>query len=219
MGDELGVSVAVDGDTIVAGAPFDAVGADANQGSASVFFAAAPSPGVATTAPPPPPPPDATPVLSKLKVSPSRFRSGSSPSKTARSRAGTKISFALSEAATVKLSFAKAEPGRTVGKACRKPNRANRGKRPCTRYVTVGSFTVQGRSGSNTVAFAGSLSPGKRLAPGSYTLAATPTDGARNTGQTRTAKLRITTRKRVTNSMARGATTDVGALARAGDLP
>jgi len=40
-GDQLGSSVAVDGDAIVAGAPFDDVGANANQGSASIFFTAA----------------------------------------------------------------------------------------------------------------------------------------------------------------------------------
>ena len=203
--DLLGVSLAVDGDTIVAGAFLDDVDDSADQGSASVFFAATPLPAVATAAPPPPPPPtsNAKPVLSKLKVSPSRFRGGSSLSKVAGSHAVAKITFTLSEPATVKLSFAKAEPGRTVGHACRKPNRSNHAKRPCTRYVSVGSFTVQGRSGANTVAFAGRLPAGKRLAPGSYTLAATPTDGAQNTGQTRTAKLRITTPKRVTNARPR----------------
>jgi hypothetical protein len=36
--------VAIDGDTIVAGAPTDDVGANENQGSASIFFPAAPAP-------------------------------------------------------------------------------------------------------------------------------------------------------------------------------
>ncbi len=91
----------------------------------------------------------------------------------------------------MRLSFAKAKPGRRVAKTCRKPSRANRAKPRCTRYVTVGSFTVQGRSGPNTVAFAGRLSRAKRLSPGSYKLTATPTDSAHRTGQPRTAKLKI----------------------------
>ena len=43
-GDDLGVSVAVDGDTILAGAPFDDVGANSDQGSVSIFFSPAPPP-------------------------------------------------------------------------------------------------------------------------------------------------------------------------------
>ena len=39
--DNLGWSVALEGDTILAGAPYDDAGANANQGSASIFFAAA----------------------------------------------------------------------------------------------------------------------------------------------------------------------------------
>jgi hypothetical protein len=123
--------------------------------------------------------PRGKPVLSRLKVSTSRVHR-------------TRITFALSEAATVKLTFTKAESGRRVAKTCRKPNRSNRAKRSCTRSVTVGSFTVRGQAGRNTVAFTGRLPHGKRLAPGSYTLTATPTDNAHNSGQPRTAKLRIT---------------------------
>jgi hypothetical protein len=91
----------------------------------------------------------------------------------------------------VRLSFAKAEPGRQVAKTCTKPSRSNRTKRGCTRFVTVGSLTVQGRRGPNAVSFAGRLSRAKQLAPGSYKLTATPSDNARNTGRSATAKLKI----------------------------
>jgi hypothetical protein len=192
LGDGLGGSVAIDGDTIAAGAESDTVGADVNQGSASVFFApATPPAGTTTTATATTPPSRAKPVLSRLKVSPNRFRRASSPSKIAGSRAGTRITFTLSEAATVKLTFTRAEPGRSVAKTCRKPTRSNRTKRPCTRSVTVGSFTVRGQAGRNAVAFTGTLPHGKRLAPGSYTLTATPTDNAHNAGQPRSAKLKV----------------------------
>jgi hypothetical protein len=58
-GDTLGWSVALAGDTIVAGARSDNVGANADQGSASVFFAPAPTTppaGPAPTTPPARPP-------------------------------------------------------------------------------------------------------------------------------------------------------------------
>jgi hypothetical protein len=114
------------------------------------------------------------PVLSKLKVSPKSFHRGSVLAKVSISRPATRITFTLSEAANVKLSFAKAERRRRV-----------------VRHVTVGSFTVRGRSGPNAVAFAGRLSRTKRLPLGSYKLTATPTDSAGNTGRPRTATLRI----------------------------
>jgi hypothetical protein len=50
--DNPGSSMAMDGETIIAGAPSDSVGANTNQGSATIFFAAAPVTG-------PAPPPDA----------------------------------------------------------------------------------------------------------------------------------------------------------------
>jgi hypothetical protein len=205
-GDFLGLSVAIAGDAIVAGAPTDTVGSNADQGSASVFFAASPPPLLPPPPPPlplpppppppppSPPPPSAKPVLSKLKVSPSTFRGGSSLARISKSRTGTTITFALSENAKVTLRFAKAEPGRQVAKTCRQPERSNRANRHCTRFVTVGSFAVPGRSGPNTIAFAGRLSRAKRLSPGSYKLTATPTDNAHDTGRPRAAKLRIVTK-------------------------
>ena len=78
---DLGLSVAIDGDTIVAGAPTDLMfGGDA-KGSATVFFTATPPP------PPPrhrrrhrhPPPPATAPVLSGLAITPSTFRAGPTP--------------------------------------------------------------------------------------------------------------------------------------------
>jgi hypothetical protein len=50
---------------------------------------------------------------------------------------------------------------------------------------------VRGQAGRNAVAFTGTLPHGKRLAPGSYTLTATPTDNAHNAGQPRSAKLKV----------------------------
>ena len=199
-GDVFGAAVAIDGDTIVGGSPADNFGPNADQGSAAVFFAALPAPPAAPPSSPPPPPPPlppppiARPRLSELKISPRTFRTGTSLPRIARSRTGTRITFTLSRTAKVALSFAQAEPGREAAKTCKRTNRSNLAKRRCTRYVTVGSFMVQGRSGPNTVSFAGTISRSKRLSPGSYKLTATPTDNASDVGNSRTANLKIVTR-------------------------
>ena len=84
-------------------------------------------------------------------------------------------------------------PGHTVAAACQPTRRANRAEPRCTRYITIGSITVQARRGANSIPFTGVLA-GKRLAPGSYKLTATPTDSAHHKGQPRTAKFTITAR-------------------------
>ncbi len=82
---------------------------------------------------------------------------------------GTRIRFTLSQAAKVKLSFAQKAKGRKVGKRCVKPTRKNRKKKRCSRFVSKGSFSVNGKNGANDLAFAGKV--GRRtLAPGSYRL-------------------------------------------------
>jgi hypothetical protein len=187
-GDLFGAAVAIDGRTIVSGSPADNIGPTADQGSATVFFAAHRVPP-----PPPPPPPIVKPRLSQLKISPRTFRRGTSLPRITSSRKGTRITFTLSTTAKVALSFARAEPGRAVAKACKRTNRSNLAKRRCTRYVTSGSFTVQGQSGRNTVSFAGTISRNKRLRPGSYRLTATPTVNTSDVGNSRTAKLKIVT--------------------------
>ncbi len=61
--DAFGGSVAIEGDAIVAGAPSDDVGANADQGSTTIFFAPAPvPPGAADPGPGPGPGPAVTPA-------------------------------------------------------------------------------------------------------------------------------------------------------------
>ena len=133
------------------------------------------------------------PSLTTLRVSPKTFRRGTALPKIA-ARKGTTISFRLSEIAKVKLSFGKAKAGRRVGGKCRKPTRANRTRRKCTRYVNAGSFTVQGKTGANKVKFSGRLSRRKKLSLGRYKLSTRPTDGSGNRGSVKTAKLRVVRR-------------------------
>jgi hypothetical protein len=133
-------------------------------------------------------------VLSGLTISPSTFRAAPALPHISRARVGTTIAFTLSEAATVKLGFMKVQPGRLVSGRCTRPAGWRRAKPSCTRYVTVGDFSVHGHRGPNAVAFSGALSRTKRLGPGVYRLTATPTDSARRSGRPRTATLTIAAR-------------------------
>jgi hypothetical protein len=84
---------------------------------------------------------------------------------------GTTFTFTLNEAATVTLTFTQPGAGRNVGGRCASLNRRNRKQRKCARGA--GSLTHAAHAGLNTVAFAGRVSPGRKLAPGSYTLVVT----------------------------------------------
>lgn len=121
------------------------------------------------------------PRLSRLTLSPARFRAG---------RPGTIIRFTLSEPATVRLRVLAPRPGRLVGGRCVAPRRgAERGRR-CVRWRTALALTRQGRRGSNRIRFTGRS--GKRvLRPGRYRLAVRPTDAAGNRGREVTRAFRV----------------------------
>ena len=117
------------------------------------------------------------PILSRLSASPRRFRSG---------RRGTTLTVELSEPARVRFDVLAVSTGRRVGTRCRKPTRVNRKRQRCTLRTRVGGFSRSLPAGRSTLAFSG-----RALRPGRYTLRATPTDGAGNTGNRRAIALRI----------------------------
>ena len=127
------------------------------------------------------------PTLGGLTFSRTSFRaarSGASAS-ARRKPVGTKVSFSLSEASRVNFSVERAVAGRRVNGRCVKPKRSNRGKRSCTRWVTVrGSFGVPGKVGQNAFSFRGRVG-GKSLKPGSYRLTGRATDPAGNASSLR----------------------------------
>jgi hypothetical protein len=106
--------------------------------------------------PPPPPPPPAKPVLSKLALTPSRFR-------VSGRRHGTTIRYRLSRSARVTLRI----------------DRVTKSRRR-TVVRRAGVLTNAGRKGANKLRFAGKLR-GKRLRPGTYRLRATPAGGRART--------------------------------------
>jgi Domain of unknown function (DUF1929)/Bacterial Ig domain len=114
-------------------------------------------------------PGNSPPALSKLKLSPARFRKGKPMT----------ISFRLTEAAKVVLSFERKLAGRRVRGRCIKPSK--RARPNCTRYQRLSSkLTVQGKAGANSIAFRGRLPRKRTLAVGSYRLTLQATDA---TGQ------------------------------------
>ena len=88
--------------------------------------------------------------------------------------------FTLSEPATVTLALQKAAKGQRAGGRCRKPTKALRKRKPCTRYVATGKLTRAGlAAGAQRVAFSGRI--GRRaLRPGRHGAVLRATDAAGN---------------------------------------
>ena len=105
------------------------------------------------------------PVITGASITPKRFKA---------KRSAT-VRFTLSEPAALKLVVSRAAAGRKVKGRCRKPTRANRAKRRCTRWVARKTLTPAGVAGANAVRL-----PGARLKPGRHRVAITATDAAGN---------------------------------------
>jgi hypothetical protein len=139
------------------------------------------------------------PVLTGLKISPrklvltGRFARGVCAAAThsnlrhpvcirpTRSR----VSYRLSIAANVTFTIQRVLPGRRFRGRCVRPTATSRRHASCNRLVRVrGSIVRSGHSGSNAFTFNDQIG-GRRLAPGSYVLTATPSASGRSgTAQT-----------------------------------
>jgi hypothetical protein len=127
-------------------------------------------------------------IIRRFRADPSRFAAAR---RVRRGVAvGTRFRYRLDEAAKVTITIQRALPGRRVGKRCRKPSRANRGRRRCTRYVTRGKFAAPGKLGANAKRFNGRLK-GRALAAGRYRALIRAVDKAKNRSVPRTARFRI----------------------------
>ncbi len=124
------------------------------------------------------------PIVSKLSVTPKRFRVAKAPTavsaakrgKRKRVPAGTKIAFTLNFGATVKLTFERKVAGRRRGGRCVKPTRALRSAKRCTRHVKRGTLSRSfATGGAKSVPFSGRI--GRRaLGAGRYRVTAVATD-------------------------------------------
>ena len=137
------------------------------------------------------------PVARLLRLQPSTLAAaGRGPSLLAGRRrpTRTRVSYRLSEPARMRFTVQRRSAGRRVGRRCVVPNRRNRGRRRCVRYVTLrGSFTHQGAAGTNRFRFTGRLRR-RKLAPARYRLVGVPTDAAGNRGRAVRARFRIVRR-------------------------
>jgi WD40 repeat protein len=121
-----------------------------------------------------------TPYLSSLSLRPSSLRAApSGPSVAAtRTRTGSTLAYADSQAATTFFLVKRGKAGIRRGTACVPRPAGRRGGRLCTRLITLGGFTHHDRAGANRLHFTGRLR-GRKLAPGVYELTATPSAAGR----------------------------------------
>jgi hypothetical protein len=113
-----------------------------------------------------PPPPPQTPILTKLKLRPAKFRTPLRHGR-AKGRTGTTISYTDSAQATTTLTILRAQTGVRKHGRCARRTRHSHGAR-CTMLSRTLSFTHHDVRGSNSIRF------NRHLAPGSYVLQARP---------------------------------------------
>jgi hypothetical protein len=97
-----------------------------------------------------------------------------------RGRGGARLRWQLSEAADIAVTIARPLPGRRSAKRCVAPTKRNAGGKRCTRYRTIGRFTIRNAAaGAGSRAFTGKL--GKRtLKRGRYRATLIAIDAAGN---------------------------------------
>lgn len=127
------------------------------------------------------------PVLSGLKLSPRSFslagrnagRGCVKPTKHNRGqpactrRVTLTIRYTLNTTINVSFGIAGSLPGRKAGRVCVRRTSKNRRHKKCNRHITFpGSTITADKAGPNRLVLV------RKLAPGNYTLTATPTSGA-----------------------------------------
>jgi virginiamycin B lyase len=117
------------------------------------------------------------PRVQSLSVSPRAFRAAKAGASIS-AKVGTKVTYRLSISASARFTVEKESVGRKKGKKCVKPTRGNRRAKKCKLYKAVrGSFTHNGKAGSNSFKFSGRVGR-KSLRPGRYRLVAIATVGS-----------------------------------------
>lgn len=115
------------------------------------------------------PPPTTTPSLSNFHESASKWRRSGKASKH-KPPLGTTFTFNLNETAAIELTFSQPGKGRKVSGKCVAQSAKNHKKPSCK--LTLGTISLAGKAGKNSVKFTGKLSGGE-LKPGTYTVTVT----------------------------------------------
>ena len=152
--------------------------------------------------PPPPPPPTTTggivdrtaPTFLSASMRPRVFavnrRGRRETAVASKVRKGTTFHYRLSEAARVVFTIQRARAGRRVGGRCRKPTRANRGRRRCIRWVRVGRFAQRASTAAMRKRFSGRI--GRRtLRRGRHRASLVATDAAGNKSKAKRLRFRV----------------------------
>jgi hypothetical protein len=130
------------------------------------------------------------PVISRLRLSPTRFRAARSGAALVAA-VGTHLSLTLSEAATVTFRVNRLAPGRRVNGRCVRLTAPNRRAARCTRTVRLRGRIVRAlAAGTTQLRYRGRLA-GRRLRPGRYVLTARARDAAGNRSAVRRVGFRI----------------------------
>jgi hypothetical protein len=108
-----------------------------------------------------------------------------------RAPRGTTFRYRLSEPARVSFRLERRSLGRLQRGRCRRPTRANRRARRCTRFVAAGAFSQAGTIGANRRRFLGRVR-GRALRPARYRVTLRATDAARNRSRPRRLGFRVT---------------------------
>ena len=128
--------------------------------------------------------PAVSPLLSRLKVTPRRFRAANSATAASHGRAGGKaaigatVSYWNSQQALARLSLLKSLPGRRVRGRCVAFSSSTADEPRCRRLQDMGGFAHRDLAGKNSMWFSGRVM-GRKLPPGRYLLsvsAVAPTD-------------------------------------------
>jgi hypothetical protein len=132
-------------------------------------------------------PSGAAPVISNVTQSHSRWRRSKKLAVVSRRKppVGTVFSFRLNAQANVSYAFTQTLSGREVNHRCVAQTKSNRHGKACRANVARGTLVFPGHAGVNHLAFAGQLSRSRRLLPGSYTVAVTATNDAKQASATK----------------------------------
>jgi hypothetical protein len=134
------------------------------------------------------------PQVSRLRVSPKRFRVARRATPVAAVPAGTSFRFTVAEQGRAKLTIQRAAAGRRVGSRCQKPRPRRRVRKRCTRWVSTGiGLRRTAAAGANRVRFTGRTRR-RRLRPGAHRVRVVVRDPGGFASPARTARFRVVRR-------------------------
>jgi hypothetical protein len=112
-----------------------------------------------------------SPLVKNARQSTARWREDNRLAQISRAKTptGTTFSFSLNEQANVNFSFIQLL-GSYNGHSCLATQHGTRERKSCDRKVAKGALSFTGHTGTNSVVFAGRISRGDKLNPGTYEL-------------------------------------------------